>query len=156
MKPSWCPSPNSDSTLRATPDLQRKLNSDCNFSDLNIIYNLMTTAFKSNRENNVELPGWEPEDWVTPGSCLAKISGPEGRIRGGLNCVKTLAKQHKQLTVLFGNILMKAKTETELIPDCHGETEENLVTAPETYSMFGSLESLLKLEQSMRWSRPSA
>ena len=52
-----------------------------------------------------------------------------------------------QLTILFGNIVMKAKTETELIADCHGETEVNLVTALGFYSMFGSLESLLNLEQ---------
>ena len=42
---------------------------------------------------------------------------------------------------------MKARTETELIADCHGGTEVNLVTALEFYSMFGSLESLLNLEQ---------
>ena len=34
--------------------------------------------------------------------------------------MKTLEKQHKQLTVLFGNVVMKARTETELIADCHG------------------------------------
>ena len=28
MKPSWCPSPNADSMLRATQDVQRELNSD--------------------------------------------------------------------------------------------------------------------------------
>ena len=48
---------------------------------------------------------------------------------GGLDCVKTLAKQHKQLTILFGNIVRKAKMEMELIADCHGGTEVNLVTA---------------------------
>ena len=42
---------------------------------------------------------------------------------------------------------MKAKTETELIAGCHGETEVNLVTALGFYSMFGSLESLLNLEK---------
>ena len=42
---------------------------------------------------------------------------------------------------------MKAKTEAELIADCHGGTEVNLVTALGFYSMFGSLESLLNLEQ---------
>ena len=45
------------------------------------------------------------------------------------------------------NIVMKAKTETELIADCHGGTEVNLVTALGFYSMFGSLESLLNPEQ---------
>ena len=43
--------------------------------------------------------------------------------------MKTLAKQHMQLTILFGNLLMKSKTETELIADCHGGTEVNLVVA---------------------------
>ena len=42
---------------------------------------------------------------------------------------------------------MKARTETELIADCHGGTDMNLVTALGFYSMFGSLESLLNLEQ---------
>ena len=42
---------------------------------------------------------------------------------------------------------MKARTETELIADCHGGTDVNLVTALGFYSMFGSLESLLNLEQ---------
>ena len=61
--------------------------------------------------------------------------------------MKTLEQQHKQLTILFGNIVMKAKTEMELIADCHGGTEVNLVTALGFYSIFGSLESLLNLEQ---------
>ena len=147
MKPSRCPSPIADSILRATQDLQRELNSECNLRELNIIYNLMTTASKSNGEDKVESPGWGPEDWVKPCSCLAEVCGLEGHICGGLDCVKTMEKQHKQLTILFGDIVMKAKTETELIADCHGETEVNLVTALGFYSMFGSLESLLNLEQ---------
>ena len=95
MKPSWCPSPNADSILRATQDVQRELNSDCNLGDLNIIYKLMATASKSNEENKVEFAGWGPEDWVKPGSCLAEACGLEGHICGCLDCVKTLEKQHK-------------------------------------------------------------
>ena len=129
LKPSWCPSPNADSILRATQEVQRKLKSDYNLPDLNIIYNLMTTASKSNGEDKVELLGWGPEDWIKPGSCLADVCGLEGHICGGLDCVKTLEKQHKQLTIMFGDIVMKAKTEMELIADCHGGTEVNLVTA---------------------------
>ena len=41
----------------------------------------------------------------------------------------------------------EGKTEKELIADCHGGTEVNLVTALGFYSMFSSLESLLNLEQ---------
>ena len=44
MRTSWRPSPNADSILHATQDVQRELNSDCNLRDLNIIYNVMTTA----------------------------------------------------------------------------------------------------------------
>ena len=50
---------NADSILRATQDVQRELNSDSNLRGLNIIYNLMTTASKSNGEDKVELPGWD-------------------------------------------------------------------------------------------------
>ena len=107
----------------------------------------MTTASKSNGEDKVELPGWGPENLVKSSSCLAEVCGLEGHICGGLDCLKTPAKQHKQLTILFGNIVMKAKTETELITDCHGGTEVNLVTAIRFYSMFGFLDSLLNLEQ---------
>ena len=49
----------------------------------------MTTASSSNREENVELPGWEPEDWVKPGKCLAKICELEGHKRED-TCEKTL------------------------------------------------------------------
>ena len=90
MKLSWCPSPNADSILRATQDEQR------DSRDLNIIYNLMTTASKSNGEDKVELPGWGPEDWVNSGSCLAEVCGQEGYICGGLDCLMTLKKQHQQ------------------------------------------------------------
>ena len=106
---------------------------------------MITTASKSNGEDKVELPDCGPEDWGKPGSCLAEVCGLEGHICGSLDCVKTVERQHKQLTILFGNIVMKAKTETELIADCHGGTEVNLVTALGFYSMFGSLESLLNL-----------
>ena len=67
-----CPSPNADSIMRAKQDVQRELNSYRNLRDLNIIHNLMTTASKSNGQNQVELLGWGPEEWVKPGSCLQK------------------------------------------------------------------------------------
>ena len=78
MTPSCCPSPNADSILRTIQHMQKELNSDCSLLDLSIIYNFMTTASRSNRENKVELPG--PEDWVSPGSCLAKFCGLEGHV----------------------------------------------------------------------------
>ena len=92
MRPSWCPSPNADSILRATKDVQRVLKADCNMRDLNIIYNVMITASRSNGEDKVELPGWGTEDWVKPGGCLAEVCGLEGHVCGGLDCVKTPGK----------------------------------------------------------------
>ena len=89
MKPSCCPSPNAHSILCAKQDVHRELNSDCNLRDLNIIYNLMMIASKSNGEDIVELTGWE-EDWVKPGSCLTEVFRLEGHICEGLDCVKTL------------------------------------------------------------------
>ena len=88
-KSSWCPSPNADSILRALHDVQRELNTYCNLRDLNIVYSMMTTAYRSNRENGVELPGWGPKVWIKPGSCLAKVFGLGGHLWGGLDCVKT-------------------------------------------------------------------
>ena len=80
MNSLWCPSPNIDLILRAIQDVEREVNADCNLSDLNIIYNLMTKAFGSNREKSVELPGWGPKDWVNSGSCMAKVCGLEVHI----------------------------------------------------------------------------
>ena len=51
------------------------------------------------------------------------------KVCGCPDSVNTLEKQHKQLTIMFEKIVLKAKTETELIADCHGGTEVNLVTA---------------------------
>ena len=114
------------------------MNAECNLRNPIIIYNLITTAYRSNREKSVELPGWGPEDWVIPGSCLAKVCGLKVNVYGGLDCVKTLAGQLKQLTILIESIKMKTRTETELTVDFHGGTEVNLVTAKGFYSKFGS------------------
>ena len=114
----------------------------------------MTTASKSNGEDKVELTGWGSEDWVKPGSCLSEVFGLEGHVYGSLDCIKTLERQHKQLTILFGNVVMKARTETELIAgqssgsvNLGNGTEVILATRLGFYSVFGSLESLLNLEQ---------
>ena len=56
-------------------------------------------------------------------------------------------KKPKELTILFGNIVMKTRMETEPIADCLGESEVKPVTALGFYSIFDSLESLLNLEQ---------
>ena len=42
---------------------------------------------------------------------------------------------------------MSDKSEMELIADCHGVTEVNLITALEFYSMTSSIELLERLER---------
>ena len=99
--------------------MQRELNADCNLRDLNIIYNVMTTASRRNGEDRVELPGWGPEDWVKPGSCLAEVCGLEGHVCGrsrlwepwrnrgeSRDCTKIL--QH----VWFFRVTIESRTET--------------------------------------------
>ena len=103
MRPSWCPSPTADSILRATQDVQRELNADCNLRDFTIIYNVIIT--RSNGEDKVELPGWGPEDWVKPGSCLAKVCGPEGHVCGG----------HELICKMFSAVPYRTKEELESI-----------------------------------------
>ena len=45
--------------------------------------------------------------------------------------------------------MIKTKMDTELVADCHGETEVNLVTEIAFYCVFGSQESILGLEQKL-------
>ena len=159
MRPSWCPSPNSDSILRATQDVQRELNADCNLRDLNIIYNVMITASRSNGEDKVELPGWGPEDWVKPGSCLAEVCGLEGHVCGGMDCVKTLERQHKQLTILFGNvvILLNLEQRHEMVTAINVEVFPGVLQTEQKYiGKWGeAIETEMNIRHSETYCRPS-
>ena len=159
MRPSWCPSPNSDSILRATQDVQRELNADCNLRDLNIIYNVMITASRSNGEDKVELPGWGPEDWVKPGSCLAEVCGLEGHVCGGMDCVKTLERQHKQLTILFGNvvILLNLEQRHEMVTAISVEVFPGVLQTEQKYiGKWGeAIETEMNIRHSETYCRPS-
>ena len=50
----------------------------------------MTTASRSSREDGVELPGWGPENCVC---------GLKGHMYEDLDCVKTITRQHRQITI---------------------------------------------------------
>ena len=89
----------------------------------------------------------ETEDWVKLGSGLEDVRGLEGVLPRGLDCLRTLARPHMQLIILIVNIVMKTRTKTELIADCHGGTETKLMTAQGFYSMLGSLDLLLNLKK---------
>ena len=95
MKPSCCPSINVDMIWKAAQVVAKELNADGSLRDLNTTYVLMTAASRRNREKNVDLPGWEPEDWMELDTCLSNVCGLNGHICGGRDCVKTLIKQHK-------------------------------------------------------------
>ena len=109
MRPPWCPSPNADSKLRAKQDVQRELNAECNLRDLNIIYNVMITASRSNGEDKVELPGWGPEDWVKPGSCLVEVCELEGHVCGGLDC----CEDPRETTQAIDGIVWEGRDESK-------------------------------------------
>ena len=94
MRPSWCPSPNADSILQATQDVQRELNADCNLLDLNIIYNVMISASKTNGEDKVELPGWGPEDWVNQKTWLNLVAVWQNSVAGSSHLWKSRLREN--------------------------------------------------------------
>ena len=73
---------------RASKNVEKESNADCNLRDLNTMHNLMTEASWSNREKTAELPGWGPEVWIKPGSCHARTRGLQRHVCGG--CWETL------------------------------------------------------------------
>ena len=61
------------------------------------------------------------------------------------HCLNTLSEQNCQPAQLYGRLSMSDKSEMELIADCHGMTEVNLITALGFYSKTSSNESLERL-----------
>ena len=71
----------------------------------------------------------------------------EGHVCGTGHCLNTLSERHSQLAKLYGRLSMSDKSEMELIADCHGVTEVNLITVLGFCSMTSSIESLERLER---------
>ena len=71
----------------------------------------------------------------------------EEHICGNGYCLKTMSEQHCQLAKLNGRLSMSKKNDMELIADCHGVTEVNIMTALRFCSMFSSIEHLERLER---------
>ena len=71
----------------------------------------------------------------------------DGNVCNSGHCLITLSEQHRQLAQLYGRPSMSDKRGMELIADCHGVTEVNLITALGFYSMTSSIESLERLER---------
>ena len=60
---------------------------------------------------------------------------------------KILGEQNYQLAKLYGRLCMSDTSGMQLVADCHGVTEVNLITALELYSMTSSIEALEPLER---------
>ena len=71
----------------------------------------------------------------------------EGHVCGTGHCLNTMSEKHRQLAKLYGRLSMSDKKEMELIADCHGVTEVNLITALRFCSMTSSIESLKRLKR---------
>ena len=149
MKPSWCSHPNAGLIWDMTADVALDLDDDASLHDLAIIHHLL--ALKVTKQNG--RPSTEPSegssssDWLRQGKCLASSCRMEGNVCGTGPCLNTLSEQHRQLAQLYGRLSMSDKGEMELIADCHGLTEVNLITALGFYSMTSSIESLERLER---------
>ena len=73
---------------------------------------------------------------------MAYICGMEGHVCGTGHCLNTLSDLHCHLAKFYGRPSMPDKNKMELIADCHGVTEVNVMTALGFYSVVSSIESL--------------
>ena len=149
MKPSWCPKPNVGLIWDLTADVELEESDDESLHDLAMIHHLLFLNVKKQSEKTTKEPseGNFSSDWMKTSECLAASCGLEGHVCETGHCLETLAEQHCQLTRLFERLSMSDRSEMELIADCHGVTEVNLVTALGFYTMTCSMESLEHLER---------
>ena len=115
-----------------TAHVELEENDDENLHDLAVVHHLL--ALNIMKQDN--RPPTEPP------SC-----GMEGHVCGTDHCLNTLNEQHCQLDKLYGRLSRSDKSEMELISDCQGVTEVNLMTAVGFYSMVSSFDSLERLER---------
>ena len=138
MQPSWCPHPNAGLIWDMTADITLDLDEDSSLQDLAIIHHLLAmrvTKYKNNSST-------EPSE-----GNLAHSSGTDEHVCNSENCLITLTEQHRQLARLYGRLSMSDKSAMELVADCHGVTDVNLITALGFCSMTSSIESLERLER---------
>ena len=149
MKPSWCPHPNAGLICNMTADITLDSDDDASLHDLAMIHHLLAMRVTKQKNNPSTEPseGNPSSDWLKQGTCLAHISGTNGHVCNSEHCLITLSEQHRQLAQLYGRLSMSDKSGMELIADCHGVTEVNLITAVGFCSMTSSIESLERLER---------
>ena len=149
MKPSWCPHPNAGLIWDMTADLALDLHDDASLHDLAMIHHLLAMRMTKQKSNPSTEPSEESpsSNWLRQGTCLAQHSGMEGHVCNLGHCLITLSEQHRQLAQLYGRLSMSDKSGMELVADCHGVTDVNLITALGFCSMTSSIESLERLER---------
>ena len=149
MKPSWCPHPNAGLIWDMTADVMLDRDDDASLHDLAMIHHLLAMKLTKQKSNpSTELPEESPSsDWLKQGTCLAQQSRMEGPVCNLGHCLITLSEQHRQLARLYGRLSMSDKSAMELVADCHGVTDVNLITALGFCSMTSSIESLERLER---------
>ena len=149
MKPSWCPHPNAGLIGDMTAGVTLDLDDDASLHDLAMIHHLLALKITKQKSNSSTEPseGNPSGDWLSQGTCLAHSRGMDGHVCNSGHCLITLSEQHRQLAQLYGRPSMSDKSGMELIADCHGVTEVNLITALGFYSMTSSIESLERLER---------
>ena len=150
MKPSWCPHPNAGLIYDMTADIMLDLDDDASLHDLAMIHHLLAMRVTNERKNPSTEPceGSASSDWLRQGTCLAHNSGMDGHVCNSEHCLITRSEQHCQLAQLYGRLSLSDKSGMELIADCHGVTEVNLITALGFCSLTSSIESLERLERS--------
>ena len=148
MKPSWCPHPNVGLIWDMTADITLDSDDDASLHDLAMIHHLLAMKVTKQKNNPSTEPsgGSTSSDWLRQGTCLAHNSGMDGHVCNSEHCLITLSERHRQLAQMFGRLSMSDKSGMELIADCHGVTEVNLITALGFCSMTSSIESLEHLE----------
>ena len=144
IKPSWCPHPNAGLIWDMTADVTLDLDDDASLHDLAMIHHLLAMRLTKQKSNpSTELSEEGPSsNWLKQGTCLAQHSGMEGHVCNLGHCLITLRVQHRQLARLYGRLSMSDKSAMELVADCHGVTDINLITALGFCSMICSMNRL--------------
>ena len=129
-----------------TADVALDLDDDAILLDLAVMHHLLALKVvkQNGRPTTESSEGSSSSDWLKQGTCL------EGHLCGTGHCLNTLSLQHRHLVELYGRLSMADKSEMELIADCHGATEVNLITVLGFYSMTNSIESLERVERAHR------
>ena len=148
MKPSWCPHPNAGLMWDMMADVTLNLDNDGSLHDLAQITQRLALKIvrQDGRPTTESSEGNYSGDWMKEGTCLTFCCAMEGNVCGTGNCLNTLSEQHCQLAELYGRLRMSGKSELELILECHGVLEVNLITVSGFSSITGSIESLERLE----------